>query len=240
MSFVYLKGIAMQSPQQRYNIYGAVHKGLRALMSDTLLQCGRADWHDAADRVGTLAQVRLLMEVCHSHLHHEDLFVHSAMEARRPGSSNTTMTDHHEHVLAIKSFLDDAQTLEDCAPTLRDTLGASLYRRLGLFIAENFEHMAVEETDNNAVLWACYSDAEILAIEQALVAHLPPEKKAIFGRWMLPAVNASERAMMLTGMKQSAPAEAFDGMLKMLQPLISETDWGKLMRALGHEELVAA
>lgn len=231
----------MHSEQQpRYNIYGAVHKGLRNLMSDTLQRCGRTDWQDDADCTETLTQVRLLMEVCHSHLHHEDMFVHKAMEDRRPGSSNATVGDHHEHVLAIKSFLTDAQALETKTPFLREPLGASLYRRLALFVAENYEHMAVEETDNNAVLWACYSDAEILAIEHALVSHLPPEKKALFARWMLPSVSATERARMLAGMKQDAPAEAFDGMLTMLKPLISSYDWDKLMRALGCGELEAA
>jgi hypothetical protein len=234
------RNITMQSAHSRYNIYGAVHKGLRNLMSDTLQRCGRTDWQDAADCAQTLAQVRLLMDVCHSHLHHEDLFVHSAMEARRPGSSGTTRSDHHEHVLAIKSFLTAAQDIDDLESCLRDSPGASLYRRLALFVAENYEHMAVEETDNNAVLWACYTDAEIHAIEQELVANLPPEKKMAFARWMLPSVNASERAQMLIGMKRGAPAEAFDGVLTMLQPLLSSTDWDKLMRALGGCELAEA
>jgi len=182
----------------------------------------------------------MLMDVCYMHLHHEDMFVHAAMEARRPGSSGTTSTDHHEHVLAIKSFLADAETLENTPAVLRDELGASVYRRLALFVAENFEHMAVEETDNAAVLWACYTDAEIHAIEGALVASLPPAKSMGFLRWMLPSVSAGERAQMLAGMKQNAPAEAFDGVLAMLRPLISSSDWNKLMRALGCEELEAA
>jgi hypothetical protein len=234
----------MQSASQRYNIYGAVHKGLRTFMSDTLQRCGRTDWQDTSDCAQTLAQLRMLMEVCHSHLQHEDAFIHTAMETRRPGSSNTTFTDHHEHVLAIKSLLADCEELEKSLPFLRDMLGGALYRRLALFVAENLEHMAVEETDNNAVLWACYSDAKILAIEHALVAAVPPEKMTTFLRWMLPSVSAGERAMMLAGMKQGVPAEAFDGVLAMLRPLISSYDWDKLMRALGcgekAEELAAA
>ncbi|MEC5385407.1 hypothetical protein VVD49_06705 [Uliginosibacterium sp. H3] len=230
----------MQSANQRYNIYGTVHKGLRTFMSDTLQRCGRTDWQDPADSAQSLAQLRMLMEVCHSHLQHEDAFVHAAMDARRPGSSNTTLTDHHEHVLAIKSILADIAEIEKSLPFLRDVMGSALYRRLALFVAENFEHMAVEETDNNAVLWACYSDAEILAIEHALVASLPPEKKMGFMRWILPSVSAGERAQMLCGMRQGVPAEAFDGVLAMLRPLISGNDWDKLMRALGCGELSAA
>ncbi len=230
----------MPSASQRYNIYSAAHKGLRSLMSDTLQRCGRTDWQDVSEGAQTLAQLRLLMDVCFMHLNHEDTFVHTAMETRRPGSSNATGTDHHQHVLAIKSFLADAETLENTPVVLRDSLGASMYRRLALFVAENFEHMAVEEADNNAVLWACYTDDEIHSIERTLVAHMSPEKSIAFLRWMLPSVSAGERTQMLGSMKLGAPAEAFDGVLAMLRPLISSTDWNKLMRALGCEELEVA
>ena len=33
---------------------------------------------------------------------------------------------------------------------------------LALFIADNFQHMHVEETAHNAVLWARYTDAELM------------------------------------------------------------------------------
>ena len=35
------------------------------------------------------------------------------------------------------------------------------YRRLSRFVAENFEHMLVEETRHNAALWELYTDAEL-------------------------------------------------------------------------------
>ena len=57
-----------------------------------------------------------------------------------------------------------------------------LYRQLTLFMAHNFEHMNEEETAHNAVLWAHYTDAELVGIHDALVASIPPHEMLQFAR----------------------------------------------------------
>ena len=53
------------------------------------------------------------------------------------------------------------------------------------------DDMRYEEDHHNAVLWAAYTDEEILAIEHALVAAIPPEKKALFVHSMYPSSIAA-------------------------------------------------
>ena len=222
----------MQTATPRYNIYIAIHKGLRAWMSDTLIRLGRTDWADPAHTQESLDALQALLEACSSHLGHEDAFVHAAMEARRPGSAVTTAADHREHEHAIASLRDDAISITRMPREQRAAAGESLYRRVGLFVAENLEHMVCEEVDNIAVLWSAYTDEEIIQIEQALVATIPAEKKGPMMRWMLPALSHPERAGMLAGLRQHAPAEVFEGTLAMLRPLLDARDWRKLCEAL--------
>lgn len=221
-----------QLPSTRYNSYALVHKGLRAFMMHTLQKVGTADWQDGDACADVLTTVRSLAETCRGHLQHENQFIHKAMEARQPGSSRHGELDHHEHELAITGLLADCDRIERSGSRDRDALGALLYDRLALFIAENLEHMAMEEVDHNAVLWAHYSDSEILAIEQALVASIAPEKAMHVLRWMLTAATPAERAGKLRGMQAHMPANVFLGVLTMLQPLLTATDWSKLQRAL--------
>ena len=82
------------------------------------------------------------------------------------------------------------------------------------------------------MLWAGYSDAEIHAIEQRLVASIPPEEMMGGLRWMLPYANHQERSQLLAGMRQRALAEAFGGVMAMLQPLLRYSDRHKLETAL--------
>jgi hypothetical protein len=83
------------------------------------------------------------------------------------------------------------------------------------------------------VLWAHYSDAEILAIEHAIVASQSPEDAQLSLRWMLPHMTPGERALMLGGLRAHAPAEAFEGVLSLIRPLLGGRDWRKLALALG-------
>jgi hypothetical protein len=93
--------------------------------------------------------------------------------------------------------------------------------------------MHVEETENNATLWASYSDEELAEIHHAIVASLRPETMAAFMRWIIPALSPVERAGLLTGIRLGAPREVLDRMLAIARPHLGERDWGKLMTALG-------
>ncbi len=226
----------MHKDAPRYNIYALVHKGLRAMMGQTLLQAGRTDWQDMAETSEMLDQLGALLDFCESHIVHENSFIHPAMEARQPGSSGEVISDHRDHANAIRDLRDQAAALPGLGGDTATRVGEAMYRALAAFIAENYEHMHYEEIHNNTVLWAAYSDDEILAIEMALVASLTPAENALSMRWMLPNISAQERAGMLQGIRAHAPAEVFAGVIGMLRGQLNARDWTKLSQALGWEQ----
>src|SRR5262245_18805625 len=162
------------APAGRFDIYAGVHKGLRRFMGDTLVGVGRMDVHDAAEVAETVVQVRGLLEFCLEHLHAENQFLHPALEARRPGAAGATAKDHDGHLQAIERLEFDVRGVERAQPDARADAALRLYRRLGAFVAENLEHMNVEETANNAARWATHTDAELVGIHQAVVASVRP------------------------------------------------------------------
>ena len=91
------------------------------------------------------------------------------------------------------------------ALALRHGLANALYGQLALFIADNFHHMHVEETAHNAVLWARYTDGELMAIHDALVASIPPAEMMHTARWLVPFMNPVERAGLLGDIINGAP-----------------------------------
>lgn len=211
----------------RHNIYAAIHKGLRAFMTHALVHAGRVDPRDSAELKELRQEVHALLDICTGHLQHENEVIHAAMEARRPGSSQRLADDHVTH-------LQDIQALRELLGQLDLDAGASqaLYERLSAFVAHNFEHMASEESEHNEVLWATHSDAEILALEQRIVARLSPAESALAMRWMLPHLRPDERAGKLAEMRRHAPPEAFERVLDLLRPLLGGRDWLKLSQAL--------
>ena len=216
----------------RVDLYKGVHKGLRELMSDVLSAVGRLDAYDPAEVAATVERVRVLLDACRFHLHKENQFVHPAMEARRPGSASPVAAEHVHHEEAIERLAADILAVERSTGEARAAAALTLYRRLALFVAENLEHMHVEETENNAVLWAAYTDEELREIEQMLLASVPPQWLAVFLRWMVPAMSPAERGGLMTGIQSGAPAEVFRGILAMVRPHLGERDWAKLMAAI--------
>ena len=218
----------------RLDLYAPIHKALRLFMNDTLARVGRFDIDDAAECAATLAQVEQLLEFCARHLAHENEFMHPAIEARAGGVAARAAADHGEHLIAIAELAAEARLLASMTgAAARALLALRLYRHLALFVADNLQHMHIEETAHNQALWAHYRDDELAALHGALLASIGDAEMAQVLRWMLPALAPAERAEMLGGMQAQMPPEAFRGVLGIARERLDDTAWAKLCRALG-------
>jgi hypothetical protein len=216
----------------RHDLYGPVHKALRRFMADTLQRAGSADPFDEADLADALGQVESLLNAMRSHLKHENDFVHAAIEARQPAGARQTADDHMGHLESIAALEADVLALRAAPREQRDQRMGRLYRHLALFVAENLNHMQLEETANNALLWAHYSDAELEEIHDRLLASIPPAEMMGWVRWLAVALSPSELAGMLCDMRAKAPPEAFAAVLRLVRSHVDARRWAMLERAL--------
>ena len=223
----------LAAAQPRVDMYTGIHKAMRACMADALQALGRADTSDAEDLAAATTRVLDLLDLCESHLEHENDFVHRAIEVRAAGASDAVAHDHEEHREHIAQLRALVQALRTARPGAAAVVAQQLYRQLGLFVAENFRHMDVEETAHNAVLWARYTDAELAALHDELVASIPPQEMMRFARWLVPAMSPAERLGMLSDMRSKAPAPAFEAVLDVVRPHLTAGEWAKLARGLG-------
>jgi len=180
-----------------------------------------------------LTMVRELLGVCHAHLELENSVIHPAMEARRPGCTRHAVDEHVGQLFAIDVLFDLVDTVEAASIPDRPLAGQRLYRELAVFAAQNFEHMAFEEAEHNRVLWACYSDDEIRALDKIMLATVSPDQHKVVLTWMLPHLNPTERAETLVGMRLAQSPENFQRLLGVLRGQLPSKDWGKLTAALG-------
>jgi hypothetical protein len=221
----------MTSPAARPDLYAHIHKALRLFMGDTLQQLGRLDIDDPLDLAAALAQLDALLEACQRHLEHENEFVHTAIEARRAGASVAIEAEHDEHLDAIATL-----RAESAALRALPSAGAAqrLYRRFAAFVADNFEHMGVEESRHNQALWASYSDEELFEIHGRILAAIGPREMSDTLRWMIPALSPAERAQLIGGLPPAVQAPV----LASARALLNDTAWAKLCRALGQASVL--
>lgn len=219
----------------RIDLYADIHKALRAWMGHVLTRLGRTDADDPQDCADAMAQLNELLDVMQMHLETENTIVHPAIEARRPGTIQGIIDDHSGHEAAIRRLRELGVSMLESPPAERGMVLMYLYRALALFVAENLEHMQCEEIRNNQLLWSAYSDAELLAIHETIIQHHSPQDMARLLPWMIPAVNPASRAAMLGGMRTTAPAQVFEGVLATAKAHLQQRDWRKLARHLGLE-----
>jgi hypothetical protein len=226
---------SQQTPSKapRFDMYCFIHKALRQFMAQTLRGLGALDPSEDDERNAVLDDVDSLLALLRSHLQHENDFVHTAIEARQPGGARLTADDHVEHHEAIRNLEDEARALRDALDEHRPQLALRLYRHLAAFVGENLVHMQVEETRCNATLWALYSDDELIAIHDRLVASIAPAEMALVARWMAAALSVPELVAMFSDMRGKAPPPAFEALLGIARTQLDERRWAQLARALG-------
>jgi hypothetical protein len=217
----------------RPDLYAPIHKALRALMFDTLARIGRIDLEDGGDTTTTLEQAELMLEQLESHLHHENEFVHAAIEARRAGGARATADAHVEHADTIRALRSEIAALRAAPAADQPRLATLLYRHLALFIAENLEHMHYEETANNALLWALYTDEELHGIHDRLVARLDARILSTALPWMAAAMTPAETLGLFSGMQAKMPPEPFLAVLQSVRPRIEPRRFERLASSLG-------
>lgn len=218
---------------KRHDLYAPIHKGLRLALSDLLVRLGQADFTDPTATADLLGALRRQVALSEGHLHHEEACIHTALEARAPGSTLTLDADHDHHrrtFVSLESAMAaiEAEPAEDRAAPAR-----ALYLAFSQFVAADLAHMAEEELVVLPLLHRLFSDEELIAIEAAIVGAIPPEKTMAYLGLMVPAMNPAERAGFLAFVRAGAPAEAFDAMLDMaVRPSLSAQDYEALELAL--------
>lgn len=219
-------------PVPRLNLYADIHKAMRAVLCETLVQVGRTDADDAAEVASSLAAVRELLDHCRAHLDKENRYVHPAIEACAPGASAKIAAEHVEHLQEIADLDEDVAVVEAASDATRDAALLALYQRLSLFTAENLAHMMVEETQHNATLWTHYGDDELAVIHERILASIEPPEMMRILRWMAPSVTPAARAAMFGGMRAVMPPPMFAGVVEFAKSHLDAFDAAKLDRDL--------
>ena len=167
------------------------------------------------------------------HLHSEEDVVLPALEAKMPGSTSENVEEHEQLKKEVQAF--DKQ-LTNITVNSAPNSGAKFYEAVYNFHSKYIAHMAMEESDINPLIWANFTDEEIMAWHGQVMSTLTPDQIMLWFKYIVPALNPFERSMIMGGFKENAPAEFFDKLLNMLKEYMSENEHLKLETMLSQPE----
>ena len=218
----------------RHDIYGPIHKAIRIALGDLIARIGRADFSDDAVMADTLAALRAQLRFSAMHLRHEEEYLHPALLARSPEAVDVLERDHAWHRAGFDRLERAMIEVETTPAALRGPPARDLYLAFSAFVAEDLAHMAHEEQVVNPLLQELFTDAELQAIEAAIVASLAPEDAMGALAMMIAAINPDERVAFLGFIRATAPAEAFAAVIEVAaKPGLAANDWADLAEKLG-------
>lgn len=176
----------------RVDLFSTVHKGLRALLFELSNEVARVDLADPG-LDALLAQVGRACAFLDEHAHQEDALVVPALRQVAPELA-TALDREHRMLETIQTEVVGAAGALARTPTAE--LGAQLLRVVNRLIAAQLAHMNREETDANHALWAGYTDDDLAAIRERLIAAIPPSRQAQWRAVLAPVLNPVERSLL--------------------------------------------
>lgn len=199
----------------RFNVFNQIHKGLRALMFDTVSAMQQTDMAKPADAQAVIAQTELLLDTFDSHADHEDTYILALAKQYDATLIDEFESEHHIDLHLTEELRKGVAAYRDAlTPAAKIQTGNALYYALNAFVAFNLTHMNKEEQQLNQLLWANFSDEEIMAMEHRIVENISPDNMAIISKWMIKGGNNTELNSWLDAVKASAPDFVYNGLLQ--------------------------
>jgi hypothetical protein len=214
------------------DLYRDIHRGIRAELFDVTLAAGRVDPSDGADRAGVAAHVASVGQVLDLHAQHEDVHIEPVLLEYAPGLADQIATDHHALEARFNFVTELAQAAAEANAADQRRLMHLLYHELSGFTSAYLAHQLVEERVVTPAIEHAIGPDGALGVHVAIVSSIPPEWMARSLAFMLPAMNIDDRTELLTGMKMSAPPEAFDAVTRLARSVLEPADFAALAARL--------
>ena len=126
-----------------------------------------------------------------------------------------------------------ADGIRIATPAERGRLLLGFHLALADFEASYLPHLRFEECTVMPALNAAMSDAELEAVTHQIRGSVAPGDMCIYLRYMVPAVNFTERLDLLGGMYAGAPSEVFDLFRAAAESALTPPEFEAIALAVG-------
>jgi hypothetical protein len=213
------------------DLYRDIHKGIRAELFAVTETAGRLNPSVPDERLALAAHVRAVVQLLVSHAEHEDGHIQPALEVNLPALAEQVAADHHRleaRLAGLAELADETAATGDARwPAHR------LYVEMGAFTSSYLAHQDLEERVIMPALEDAIGPEAALEIHGAIVGSIPPDELAQSLAVMLPAMNVDDRAEMLGGMREEAPADVFEGVWSLAGSVLDPVARAALAGRLG-------
>lgn len=210
------------------------------MLCDTLVSLQQTDFTDDEAAEYAFEKTEKVLFMFHRHAKHEDEIILPAAAKFAAALQHEFESEHEQDALyenRLKNLLSVYR--HSITQAEKEITGELIMKSFFDFTAFNLYHMNKEEQKINAVLWANYSDREIMALTQNIVATLSEEEKRTGNFWMMKSLNNAEITAWLKAVEISAPAAVCNELCRLAEELLPANRWQQIQCALTEGALCA-
>ena len=225
---------------KRYNIFNQIHKGLRALLYETIIKLQQTDFTDAEDADEAVQQVKIILDLFDEHAHTEDTFILPAIVEYEPSVVDVFAQEHVQD-LALSNKLNgllQAFSLT-ISPDAKREIGTAISNAVFEFMLFNLAHMKKEEDVLNKLLWRYYTDEVLHGITMNIIANVAADKMPLYNKWMMRGLSNTEIIGWLKQVKNNAPEFVFNSYVDLAVNELAECRWQKVQEQLTEGAMLA-
>lgn len=206
----------------RFNLFKSVHKGLRALLADTLIQLQQTDFLIETQANVAFERIKLVLLLMHRHTKWEDDIVFQKLGANAL-SMISYFTNQHYHIDALTLSIDImiCGFEEATTPMEKEAVANNLLNAFVEFAAYNFNHMTMEEQLINPLLWSTHGDNELQVLQLQHLSTTTSKCEQVFLQWMLLHNTNRELAGWMKGMKKKSTSTQFNLVYDLVQKVLA-------------------
>lgn len=217
----------------RLDLFTAIHKAIRAMVYDAGGRLQTTDFSDGRAADETTAHLVSVLSLMREHHDTEEEFVFPEVSRFDKPLVDELQSQHRtiETLLAIAG--DAVAAVEAADAAARPEAGDELNRRFNELVAYYLEHLAHEEVTILPTTWEHFSDAELGAIQGAIMTSLRPRLALDGLSWMFRGLNRQELVGMLAGAKAAMPAAALEGIKDLGAATLEPERWALVREQAG-------
>lgn len=220
--------------QDQIDLYADAHKGQRLRFSMISKAAGTLDINNQEALISLENDIISFREHMFLHASHEEKFVHPLLSEKVPGGANKLNEDHrimHQQFDEIVACFGEMKKKQTDSEKLQD-LAQEFYLAWNRFTSFYMSHIDYEEEHAMLTLRKLCTYGE-LSDTRAKILESQDSKSMMYSLEMiLPALNPTERFLVLSQGLKNVPSEAFQGALKIAEHVLASEDWLSLKKML--------
>lgn len=221
-----------ENDRMKYSFYSHIHRFMRFKLAEFEAFAAKIDFTDSDERKRVNTQFQEMIELLNNHASHEDKVYHEMLKKKGSKILEKYTNQHHlqdKQLAEMQKLLHTILQSENSDQQKK--LGYEFYLSYTDFQSDYLKHLLTEEIELMSELHRLYGERALREITFSTYKSMTQDQMNGMFSVLFPYVNAAEREIFLTDVRDGAP-EKFEASWKFAKTILEPREKKQLAKKL--------